>query len=146
MQTKCKVICGDAKPSRKECIISPIFYMGNKKKLINKGLIDLFPENINTFVDVFAGSAVVSMNTDAKNYVLNDASTYLFGLYGMFRTFPEDAIIQHIEDRIEAYGLARERTKRNGYKDRGKIEQYKVAYILEIFIIIQTGIFWIFTH
>jgi len=31
-------------------IKSPIFYMGNKKKLINKGLIELFPKNINTFV------------------------------------------------------------------------------------------------
>ena len=40
--------------------------MGNKKKLINKGLIDLFPKDINTFYDLFAGSAVVSLNTDAK--------------------------------------------------------------------------------
>ena len=30
-------------------IISPIFYMGNKKKLIKKGLIELFPKNINKF-------------------------------------------------------------------------------------------------
>lgn len=41
--------------SIKETIISPIFYMGNKKKLINKGLTDYFPDNIRVFVDVFAG-------------------------------------------------------------------------------------------
>ena len=37
-------------------IISPIFYMGNKKKLIEKGLIDLFPNDIDTFVDLFGRS------------------------------------------------------------------------------------------
>lgn len=49
-----------------DVIVSPIFYMGNKRRLIKKGLIDLFPKDINTFVDVFAGSAVVSMNTQAQ--------------------------------------------------------------------------------
>lgn len=46
-----------------EVIISPIFYMGNKKRLIKKGLIDLFLKNIDVFVDLFSGSGVVSMNT-----------------------------------------------------------------------------------
>ena len=45
-------------------IISPIFYMGNKKKLIKKGLVDLFPKNINTFVEPFGGTGIVSMNTN----------------------------------------------------------------------------------
>ena len=54
---------------KKECIISPIFYMGNKKKLIMKGLIDLFPKDINMFVDLFSGSAVVSMNVKANIYI-----------------------------------------------------------------------------
>lgn len=40
--------------------------MGNKKRLINKGLIKMFPNNINTFVDLFAGSGIVSMNTRAN--------------------------------------------------------------------------------
>ena len=54
----------------KEIIISPIFYMGNKRKLINKGLIDLFPKNIEIFVDVFGGSGIISMNTKASKYIL----------------------------------------------------------------------------
>ena len=77
--------------------------MGNKKKLINKGLIDLFPKDINKFVDLFAGSAVVSLNTDAKKYIVNDASEYLYDLYNMFKIFSDGAIIRHIEDRIEEY-------------------------------------------
>ena len=36
-----------------QVIKSPIFYMGNKERLIKKGLIDLFPKNINKFIDCF---------------------------------------------------------------------------------------------
>ena len=103
--------------------------MGNKKKLINKGLIDLFPKDINTFYDLFAGSAIVSMNVEANKYFVNDIDYHLYELYAMFKVFSDDVIIRHIEDRINEYGLARERTKRNEYKDKEKIEQYKAAYM-----------------
>ena len=108
---------------------SPIFYMGNKKKLINKGLIELFPKNISMFVDLFAGSGVVSMNTEASKYIINDIDTNLISLYNMFKFTEADTIIEHIESRIEEYGLAKERTKRNEFKDKEKIEQYKKAYM-----------------
>ena len=58
-------------------IISPIFYMGNKKKNNQKGLIDLFPKNIDTFVDLFSGSGIVSMNIIANNYFVNDINTHI---------------------------------------------------------------------
>ena len=109
--------------------ISPIFYMGNKKKLINKGLIELFPKNISMFVDLFAGSGIVSMNTEASKYRINDIDTNLIDLYNMFKFTEADTIIGHIESRIEEYGLAKERTKRNEFKDKEKIEQYKKAYM-----------------
>lgn len=32
---------------------SPILYTGSKRRLINKGLIELFPSNIDVFVDLF---------------------------------------------------------------------------------------------
>lgn len=103
--------------------------MGNKKKLINKGLCDLFPKNIHTFADLFAGSAIVSMNTKADRYIINDIDSSLAALYGLFRHYSADKIINHIESRIDEYGLARERTKRNEFKDKDKIEQYKSAYM-----------------
>ncbi len=110
-------------------IISPIFYMGNKKKLIKKGLIELFPQNINTLIELFAGSAVVSMNTTANKYVINDSNANLISLYNLFKTKSNEEIVNHIESRIELYGLARERTKRNEFKDKEKIEKYKEAYM-----------------
>ena len=109
--------------------ISTIFYMGNKKKLINKGLIELFPNNISMFVDLFAGSGIVSMNTEASKYIINDIDTNLISLYNMFKFTEADTIIEHIENRIKEYGLAKERTKRNEFKDKEKIEQYKKAYM-----------------
>lgn len=112
----------------KNTIISPIFYMGNKKKLINKGLIDLFPKDINIFIDLFSGSGVVSMNAKAKKYVVNDIDSNLYDLYQLFKTKNSQTIIDHIENRIDEYKLARERTKRNEFKDKSKIEAYKAAY------------------
>lgn len=109
--------------------ISPIFYMGNKKKLIKKGLIDLFPKDITTFIDVFAGSAIISMNVKADKYIVNDIDTNLIKLYELFENFSADEIINHINIQIGKYGLARERTRRIEFKDKDKIEQYKTAYM-----------------
>lgn len=111
-------------------IISPIFYMGNKKKLINKGLIDLFPSSIGRFIDLFAGSAIVSINTIANEYLLNDIDEHLIQLYQIFTNKPED-IIQHINKRIDEFGLAKERTSHIelNEENKTKIERYKNSYI-----------------
>ena len=107
--------------------ISPIFYMGNKKKLINKGLLDLFPTDINMFIDLFGGSGIVSMNVNANKYILNDADSNLFNLYRLFKENEYDEIINHILKRIEEYGLAKERTSHKVFDDN-RVENYKKAY------------------
>ena len=109
--------------------VSPIFYMGNKKKLIKKGLIELFPKNIDTMVELFGGSSAVSMNTRANSYIISDIDKNLVSLYKLFKYKDSDIIINHINNRINEYGLARERTKRNEFKDKEKIEIYKQAYM-----------------
>ena len=109
--------------------ISPIFYMGNKKKLIKKGLIDLFPNDIRYMIEPFGGSAVVSMNTKAKRYYIGDNDENLVALYKLFKYEDSEKIINHIENRIEEFGLAKERTKRNEFKNKEKIECYKKAYM-----------------
>lgn len=52
-------------------IKSPINYMGSKRRLL-KQILPLFPDNIHTFYDLFAGGGVVSLNTKAKYHVWND--------------------------------------------------------------------------
>lgn len=108
--------------------ISPIFYMGNKKKLIAKGLIDLFPKDIDMFVDLFGGSGIVSMNVEANKYILNDYDSNLYRLYKLFKDKTSEQIITHTLKKIEEYGLAKERTKRNEFKDKELIELYKRNY------------------
>ena len=112
-----------------EVVISPIFYMGNKKRLIKKGLINLFPKNIDVFVDLFSGSGVVSMNTKANQYILNDIDINLNLLYKIFKMYSEDEIISHIENRIEQFNLPKERTRRCDFKDNDKLNKYKQAYM-----------------
>jgi DNA adenine methylase Dam len=109
--------------------ISPIFYMGNKKKLIKKGLIELFPKDIDTMVELFGGSSIVSINSNANKYIVSDIDNNLVSLYKLFKYKDSDTIINHINSRIDEYGLARERTKRNEFKDKEKIELYKQAYM-----------------
>ena len=116
------------KYNKNNILISPIFYMGHTKRLTNKGLIDLFPENIVTFYDVFGGSGIVSMNVKAEHYIVNDIDKNLYRLYNLFKYDSANNIIKAIYERIKQYGLARERTKRNEYKDKHKIEEYKLAY------------------
>ena len=109
--------------------ISPIFYMGNKKKLIKKGLIELFPKDIDTMVELFGGSSIVSINSNANKYIVSDIDNNLVSLYKLFKYKDSDTIINHINSRIDEYGLARERTKRNEFNDKEKIELYKQAYM-----------------
>ena len=113
----------------REIKISPIFYMGCKKRLILDGLIYLFPQNIDNYYEPFAGSAIVAMNVKANNYYINDINPHLFGLYNMFIDNDTDTIITHINNRINQYGLPRIRTKRDVFLDIDKIEKYKSSYI-----------------
>lgn len=70
---------------------SPIFYMGNKYKLL-KQLIPLFPDECNTFLDVFGGSCVVSMNYKGKlKTIYNEININVVNLVKMFKyNHPED--------------------------------------------------------
>lgn len=68
------------------------------------------------------------MNVNAKKYLENDIDMHLYDLYTMFKVFPSDVIIRHIEDRIREYHLAKERTSHKIFEDN-RVEAYKSAYI-----------------
>ena len=83
--------------------------MGCKEKLL-KQLVPMFPENISTFYDLFAGSGVVSMNVNAEKYVLNDLSEHLYNLYNLFKSKTSDEIVEYCHKQIEKYGLTTQET------------------------------------
>lgn len=84
---------------------SPVFYMGNKERLIKKGLIDMFPKDIKTFIEPFSGSGVVSINVEASKYILNDIDTNVINLLKLFREHTAEHIVNHINTRIKEFDL-----------------------------------------
>ncbi|MGC8561924.1 MAG: DNA adenine methylase [Thermoplasmata archaeon] len=66
-----------------------IKYPGSKNSLIptiKKSFVD---SGADTFVDVFGGSGVVSLNMDAKQVVYNDINKDLYNLFKMIKFHPE---------------------------------------------------------
>ena len=89
-----------------EIIKSPIYYAGNKTKLL-KQILPLFPEKIKTFYDLFSGSGVVSMNVAAKKYVMNDNAKNIQQILELFRKYSAEEVHEHIMKRIDQFKLSK---------------------------------------
>ena len=59
---------------------SPLFYMGDKYKLLPE-ILKHFPSNINRLIEPFTGGGSVYLNTDAKEYLLNDIDEEIVALH-----------------------------------------------------------------
>lgn len=94
-------------------IKSPLNYIGGKYKLLHQ-ILPLFPKEIDTFVDLFAGGCNVGININANKIIFNDNLTYLIELFKVFKNSQLDKIIKHIENRIEEFNLSQ--TNEEGYK------------------------------
>lgn len=113
----------------RKVIVSPIFYMGIKTKLIKKGLINLFPKDINTFVDLFCGSGVVSMNVQANSYVLNDIDINLINLLKFFKQNNSEKIIKDIEYISDYFQLEYGKTDKISFDNRSKYYDLELTAI-----------------
>lgn len=83
---------------------SPINYTGNKYRLLSQ-IIPLFPDDIETFIDLFGGSGTVLLNVDANKYIYNDINPYIASiLKGLCALSANDAI-DLIQNIINEYGL-----------------------------------------
>ena len=82
-----------------ELVKSPIFYMGNKYKLLPQ-LLPLIPDNIETFYDLFGGSGCMC-NVPSKKYVYNELNDNIVALYKLFITYTPEELIEYIEDMIK---------------------------------------------
>lgn len=105
--------------------------MGNKIKLVKRGLVNLFPQNINTFVDLFCGSGVVSMNTNAQHYILNDRDVNVVKLHEMFHRVDAHEIIRAVETFAKQFNMewgAGSFDSRSRKFDSGVFEQHKLNY------------------
>ncbi|MDR3244536.1 MAG: Dam family site-specific DNA-(adenine-N6)-methyltransferase [Elusimicrobiota bacterium] len=93
--------------ANKRFLKSPLNYIGGKYKLLKK-IIPQFPNNINTFVDLFCGGANVAINVPANKIVCNDINSKIIEIFQTFQKLPIDNIIREIEHSIKQFGLDKE--------------------------------------
>ena len=97
----------------KKYLKSPMNYMGGKFRLLNQ-ILPLFPQDINNFIDLFAGGCNVSINISANNIYCNDNLFYIIELYEYFKDTALTNILNEIETGIHKYQLSK--TNEDGYK------------------------------
>lgn len=85
-------------------IKSPLNYTGGKYKILHP-IFELFPQKIDTFVDLFAGGFNVGINVEAKKIICNDQINYLIELYKYFEEHEIDEVISEIKKRIDEFEL-----------------------------------------
>ncbi len=92
-------------------IPSPFNYMGSKFKLLDQ-IIPLFP-NSKKFLDLFAGSGTVGINSKSSKIILNDKNTQLIELISYIRETDLSTIINKLNKIIDTFNLSN--TSTNGY-------------------------------
>ena len=85
---------------------SPFNYIGNKHRMI-ACLQDIFPQNINTFVDMFCGGGDVLINTEAEVKIANDVNYHVIDVLQTFQNLSIETILDHIDRRIAEWNLSK---------------------------------------
>lgn len=65
---------------------SPLFYVGDKYKLISE-IKTHFPQEINRLIEPFVGGGSVMMNVEANSFLLNDIDCYVIAIHRMLSSF-----------------------------------------------------------
>lgn len=101
-------------------IIQPLFaYMGNKSKLLSY-MNYIVPINSDTymkfvvFVDMFAGSGAVGINTKSERIILNEVDPFLINIYKGLHSTPPEKAWELVMEIVNKYNLSKE--NEDGYK------------------------------
>lgn len=89
----------------KNNFIQPLFaYLGNKHRLL-PDIQKLFPQDAKVFIDLFGGSGIVGINSNAEQIVINDSNLFLIGIYKGIQTSSPDVAWDLIKTIIDKYSL-----------------------------------------
>lgn len=89
-------------------IKSPLNYVGGKYKLLDQ-IIPIFPNNIDTFVDLFGGGLNVGINVRAKKIIYNDIESHVVELMKYFKdAVSTEDLLTKIDNLIIKYQLSKE--------------------------------------
>jgi DNA adenine methylase len=113
-------------------IKSPLNYIGGKAKILDQ-ILPLFPNEINNFIDLFAGGCNVGINVEANKVYFVDNLTYLIDMYQTFLENELDISLNHIEGRIEEFKLSL--TNEEGYKKIREVYNFEKKP-LDLFVLI----------
>lgn len=117
---------------KKENLVkSPLNYTGGKFKLLPQ-ILPLFPDDIDTFVDLFGGGFNVGINTNANNIVYNDIIGYLPIMFKEMLEYDINTILNKIDDIIDKYKLSK--TNEEGFKELRK-EFNKTKNPLDLYVL-----------
>lgn len=94
-------------------IKSPLNYTGGKYKLLSQ-ILPLFPDEIDTFVDLFCGGCNVGINVNAKRIICNDYEKVIIDLYNDWKKETVEQSLKKIKTTIEKYELSK--TNREGFE------------------------------
>lgn len=86
-------------------IKSPLNYTGGKYKILQP-ILNSFPDNIDTFVDLFAGGFNVGINSHAKKVLCNDHIGYLIELYEYLTVSNLNDVVFAIKEIIQEFSLS----------------------------------------
>lgn len=109
----------------------PLNYTGGKFKLLST-IMPVFPKDIDTFVDLFAGGFNVGINVTAQRYICNDHISYLIELYQYFKDIDIDELLEKISTRIKEFDLTL--TNSDGYNELREVYNEEKD-ILDLFIL-----------
>lgn len=88
--------------------IEPLFaYLGNKHRIL-PNLIGLLPNNIEVFIDAFAGSAAVGVNINADKVIINEPNLFLLNIFKALHEIPPEKAWKMVLSIVEKYGLSGE--------------------------------------
>ena len=87
---------------------SPLFYVGDKYKLIRQ-IKDLFPKEVNNFYEPFVGGGTVFLNIEAKKYYLNDIDKNLINIHKFLvkNSSNPNEFFRNVKKIIRKYKLSR---------------------------------------
>lgn len=86
---------------------SPLFYVGDKYKLIRE-INTHFPMNIGRLIEPFVGGGSVFINVDADEYLLNDINPSVIAIHQMLNRYIGriDDFYREFVDIVDRYGLS----------------------------------------
>ena len=93
------------KEKEEKYIKSPINYAGGKYRLLSR-IVPMFPDKINTFVDLFGGAFNVGINVKAEHIIYNDIINYLSELFEYWSDTDIEEINAYIDKTIAENNLS----------------------------------------